>query len=75
MIDNLPPLDPRIFGILKANARQLWRTHYHDIQAKKTTGREKAPDVWRTPHLESIENRKDLGYFNQPDSDGKSDAM
>jgi hypothetical protein len=35
--DTLRPLDRRIFGILKAYARQLWRMHYHDSGGAKTT--------------------------------------
>jgi hypothetical protein len=35
--DTLQPLDRRIFGILKAYARQLWRTHYHETEGGKTT--------------------------------------
>jgi hypothetical protein len=35
--DTLQPLDRRMFGILKAYARQLWRTHYHESVCAKTT--------------------------------------
>jgi hypothetical protein len=35
--ESLQPLDRRIFGIFKAYARQLWRTHYHKTHGKKTT--------------------------------------
>jgi hypothetical protein len=33
--DQLQPLDRRVFGVLKAYARQIWRTRYHGTGAQK----------------------------------------
>jgi hypothetical protein len=35
--DRLPPLDQRTFGVLKAHAREVWRTHYQTTHGAKTT--------------------------------------
>jgi hypothetical protein len=35
--DRLQPLDRRIFGVLKAHAREIWRSHYHKTHGAKTT--------------------------------------
>jgi hypothetical protein len=35
--DVLQPLDRRVFGVLKARARQLWRTQYHETHGARTT--------------------------------------
>ena len=35
--DQLQPLDRRVFGVLKAHAREIWRAHYHQTQGAKTT--------------------------------------
>jgi hypothetical protein len=35
--DRLQPLDRRIFGVLKAHAREIWRAYYHKTQGAKTT--------------------------------------
>jgi hypothetical protein len=33
--DRMQPLDRRIFGILKAHARRMWRKHYHETNGEK----------------------------------------
>jgi hypothetical protein len=35
--DQLQPLDRRVFGVLKAYARQMWRTRYHATNGQKVT--------------------------------------
>jgi hypothetical protein len=46
-IDQLHPLDQRVFGVLKAYARELWRKRYHDGGGAKTP-RESSPKIsWR----------------------------
>jgi hypothetical protein len=35
--DRLQPLDRKVFGILKAHARQIWRKHYHLTHGEKVT--------------------------------------
>jgi hypothetical protein len=35
--DLLQPLDRRVFGVLKAHARQVWRVQYHNSHGGKTT--------------------------------------
>jgi hypothetical protein len=35
--DRLQPLDRHIFGVLKAHARRMWRTDYHQNHGAKTT--------------------------------------
>jgi hypothetical protein len=48
--DKLQPLERRVFGVLKAYARQLWREQYHKSQGRKTTRQMMAANVceaWR----------------------------
>lgn len=48
--DTLQPLDRRVFGVLKAYARQLWRQQYHASHAQKTTREQMAINLceaWR----------------------------
>jgi hypothetical protein len=35
--DRLQPVDRRVFGVLKAYARQMGRTRYHDTGGEKVT--------------------------------------
>jgi hypothetical protein len=35
--DRLQPLDRRVFGVLKAYARQIWRTRDHETGGQKVT--------------------------------------
>jgi hypothetical protein len=48
--DRLQPLDRRVFGVLKAYARQMWRTRYHDTGGEKVTRQviiEQLLEAWR----------------------------
>jgi hypothetical protein len=38
-------LDRRVFGVLKAYARQLWRTQYHASHGQKTTREQAAANL------------------------------
>jgi hypothetical protein len=35
--ERLQSLDRRVFGVLKACTRQMWRTQYHETMAQKVT--------------------------------------
>lgn len=76
--DILQPLDRRVFGVLKAHARQLWRIHYHETQGTKTTRAMMAENLvisWARimPHL--IESAWDVFHdgWDEPATDEADD--
>jgi hypothetical protein len=76
--DALQPLDRFVFGVLKAHARQLWRTHYHDTHGAKTTRAMMAGNLitsWERITPDLIDRAWDIfqGEWDEPASDESED--
>jgi hypothetical protein len=76
--DVLQPLDRRVFGVLKAHARQLWRTHYHDTHGTKTTRAMMTQNLvisWARITPDLIDSAWDVfrGEWDEPASDESAD--
>jgi hypothetical protein len=72
----LQPPDRRIFRVLKAHFRELWRTHYHVANGAKTTSSmmaEKILTAWERIHPEIIEISWDV--FQETWENGDSDEL
>jgi hypothetical protein len=77
--DVLQPLDRRVFGVLKAHARQLGRTHYHETQGAKTTRAMMAENLlsaWDRITPDLIDRAWDIfhGAWDEPASDESDGA-
>jgi hypothetical protein len=70
--DRLQPLDRRIFGVLKAHAREIWRTHYHMTHGAKTTRSMMARNLliaWERITPDIIESAWDIIFQGEWSSD------
>jgi hypothetical protein len=74
--DRLQPLDRRVFGVLKAYAREIWRRHYHETKGAKTTRPEiirNLVEAWERISHEVIEAAWDIytwGFSEEPEDSG-----
>jgi hypothetical protein len=74
--DRLQPLDRRVFGVLKAYARDIWRKRYYETKGAKTARRDSAANLleaWDRISEEVMQGAWELyiwGIGDEPEDDG-----
>jgi hypothetical protein len=72
--DRLQPLDRKVFGVLKASAREIWRKHYHETKGAKTSRPEiirNLVEAWDRISHEVMESAWDI--YTRGNDDGPED--